>query len=84
MTQSFAVAPAAGYCARCHQGYAIGPHVCPDLEESIRAAERAKCAAELAHIAEEHVERWAPIVGEDRAKACALDILSAARKLSNG
>lgn len=29
MTQSFSGPPPAGYCARCHQGYAIGPHVCP-------------------------------------------------------
>lgn len=31
MTQVFTPNNNAGYCAKCQQGYAIGPHVCPDV-----------------------------------------------------
>lgn len=30
MTISYSPPPPAGYCVRCHKGYAVGPHVCPD------------------------------------------------------
>lgn len=51
------------------------------LESYIRADERRRCIAQLRTIADEYVEKWTPIIGADRAKACALDIESAAMKL---
>lgn len=81
MTQSFAGPPPAGYCARCRRGYAIGPHVCADLEAKIRADERAKSILVLELAARTYVDRWTPIVGEEHAKACAFDLLAEVQRL---
>ncbi len=51
-------------------------------EAEIRADERAKCIAELEQQANAYVEKWAPILGEDHAKADAFNILVAAKRLS--
>lgn len=52
-----------------------------ELERRVRADERRRCMTELEELAVEYVYRWAKIIGEDRAKACAFDIVSCARRL---
>lgn len=50
-------------------------------EQSIRLDERIKCASEIEAFAYAYESKWSPIVGENRAKAGAWDIIVAARKL---
>lgn len=54
-----------------------------EREKLLIIEERRRIAAEIEAAAQAYVERWTPIVGEDRAKAGALDILSIARKLTD-
>lgn len=54
-----------------------------ELEKRIRADERAKCIRELEEQANAYVEKWAPIIGQDHAKADAFNILVAARRLGS-
>jgi len=54
-----------------------------ELERRVRADERRRCMSELEVLAQEYVTRWTAIIGEDRAKACAFDILSVARRLAS-
>lgn len=68
MTQSFAGAPAAGYCPRCHQGYAVGPHVCPAREVYVFFWKRPidpkpwPLVFEDRELAEKHPHRCSPVV----------------------
>lgn len=52
-----------------------------EFERRIRADERRRCMTEIEELASQYVERWTRILGEDRAKACAFDIVSCARRL---
>ncbi len=51
----------------------------PMDEQAIRADERAKCVAVLSAIADEYVDRWAPTMGYNAAKADAWNIIVAAQ-----
>lgn len=51
-------------------------------EAEARADERQKVRAELEAYSVWYVEKWSPIVGEDRAKAEAWNILVAARRVT--
>lgn len=89
--------PCNGYtCPACQQWVGLGvTHTCQwqyphtisvpadDTELRIRADERRRCMSELEALAQEYIERWAKIMGEDRAKACAFDIVSCARRLAS-
>lgn len=50
-------------------------------EAEIRVDERARCLQGLEIYAQQYVEKWAPIVGADMAKADAWNILVAARRV---
>lgn len=52
-----------------------------ELEKRIRADERRRCISELEALASQYVDRWSRIIGEERAKACAFDIVSCTRSL---
>ena len=39
------------------------------LERRVRADERERCIREIRALAAEYVEKWAPTVGQDQAKA---------------
>src|SRR6185312_11542031 len=88
--------PAGYICAACQQWVGFGgvhtcavlasmpaTHPADDTERRIRADERRRCMSELESLAQEYVERWAKIVGEDKAKAVAFDIVSCARQLAS-
>lgn len=50
-------------------------------EDEIRLDERIKCASEIEAYAYAFESKWSGIVGENRAKAGAWDIIVAARRL---
>ncbi len=47
-------------------------------------AERRRIASEIEKAADAYMTKWTPIVGEDRAKAGAWDILLLAKNISDG
>lgn len=51
-------------------------------EAAARADERQKVCAELEAYSVWYVEKWSPLIGEDRAKADAWNILVAAKRVA--